>query len=84
MPNGRHGDSPITDIILHDMVVFGDPIDGLVHYIHKSGQYARFSAEMSALLWDNWPHWEDRKPELEKVERRLRERKQEIESSRSS
>jgi hypothetical protein len=35
MPNGKHGDHPYTDILLHGSSEFGEPVDGLVKVLSK-------------------------------------------------
>ncbi|TDC79510.1 hypothetical protein E1193_19005 [Micromonospora sp. KC606] len=37
MPNGKPGDHPITDIIVHRMEVFGPPCDDLIREISQRG-----------------------------------------------
>jgi hypothetical protein len=37
MPNGKPGDHPLTDIVVHGMTVFGDPVDGLIRDAHDAG-----------------------------------------------
>ena len=37
MPNGKPGDHPYTDVVLHGMSVFGPVIDGLIHRVAETG-----------------------------------------------
>jgi hypothetical protein len=42
MPNGKLGDNPVTDIVVHKQEVFGRRIDDLIRRLHAYG------------YWDNW------------------------------
>ena len=46
MPNGSHGDHPITDILHHHLPVYSDPIDNLVRsvaeYVSRDRLYELF------------------------------------------
>ena len=33
MPNGKHGDHPLTDILIHDAEVYGPDVDDLIRKI---------------------------------------------------
>ncbi len=37
MPNGKPGDNPYTDVVLHGMTVFGPVIDGLIRRVAETG-----------------------------------------------
>ncbi len=37
MPNGKPFDHTCTDIVVHGMDVFGEPIDGLVRRVRETG-----------------------------------------------
>jgi hypothetical protein len=37
VPNGKAGDHPLTDIVVHGMTVFGEPVDGLIRHAHAKG-----------------------------------------------
>jgi hypothetical protein len=37
MPNGKPGDHPYTDVVLHGMTVFGPVIDGLIRRVAETG-----------------------------------------------
>jgi hypothetical protein len=37
MPNGRGGDHPYSDIVSHGMKKFGEPLDGLVRELARTG-----------------------------------------------
>lgn len=75
MANGKPGDHPRTDLTIHNMVVYGEPTDGILRSLIKlMGQY-RFDE------WFN-PIWGKSKEEiaeaagakLEVVERDARDR----------
>ena len=46
MPNGRHGDHPLTDIVWHHVDVYTDEIDGLIRKI--------YDADSDALDWNRF------------------------------
>jgi hypothetical protein len=37
MPNGKPGDHPYTDIVAHGAARFGEPLDGLVRELSRTG-----------------------------------------------
>lgn len=39
MPNGKPGDHPYTDIVVHGAAKFGEPLDGLVREMSRTGGY---------------------------------------------
>ncbi|MGH9249419.1 MAG: hypothetical protein ACRD0W_07895 [Acidimicrobiales bacterium] len=40
MPNGKPGDHPLTDIVVHNQMVFGAPVDDLVRELDDQGLWA--------------------------------------------
>jgi hypothetical protein len=53
MPNGKPGDRPLTDIVVHNIEVFGPEIGDKVRRIHAASP--RFLREhLDALLY-SWP-----------------------------
>lgn len=53
MPNGKPGDHPFTDIVVHRATVFGEPVDGLIREIARSAQ-GELREVLAALAW-SWP-----------------------------
>ncbi len=47
--NGKPGDHPLTDVLIHNLVVFGDPWDDelreIVHLLGTERAYDWFNAE---------------------------------------
>jgi hypothetical protein len=40
MPNGKPGDHPLTDIVVHRQAVFGEPIDALISELDRQELWA--------------------------------------------
>lgn len=55
MPNGKLGDHPLTDIVVHRMDVFGDEIDSLVRKIVNMPGYDGIKEQLVKILSDNDP-----------------------------
>lgn len=55
MPNGKPGDHPYTDIVIHGANVYGDDIDDLVREMHHLKSSDLIRDRVSALLWDHNP-----------------------------
>ena len=53
MPNGKPGDHPLTDIVVHGIRVFGPEIDDKIRRIHAEATPA-IKSHLGALLWA-WP-----------------------------
>ena len=53
MPNGRPGDNPLTDLLVHDSVVFGEPIDGFVRNMSKHRFWSEVQVKVGDLLWES-------------------------------
>ena len=53
MPNGKPGDHPLTDIVIHKAEVFGTEIDDKVRRIEKSAS-SEIRLHLAALLYA-WP-----------------------------
>ncbi len=81
MPNGRQGDHPYTDIVHHNLDVFGAPIDDLVRQIDQAEGFHRYREEVHDLLWENNPNWRDHEPDRAKVAQRLQEIQNELTNS---
>ncbi len=54
MPNGKPGDHPYTDIVLHRTDVYGREIDELVREIDRTGPEV-LKTQVSDLLPMPWP-----------------------------
>lgn len=67
MPNGKPGDHPYTDVVVHGRTVFGPPIDDLIRQVAASGGCP---PDVRMLLLDHEPHFGT--PDREKVEVALR------------
>jgi hypothetical protein len=63
MPNGKPGDNPLTDVVLHDLPVFSRKIDGLIRNIAR--------IEGTAKLYHRFDWFS--LPEHEEFEKQLRE-----------
>jgi hypothetical protein len=70
MPNGRPGDNPITDIIVHDLPTFDREIDQLVKEIAEVAQVRAFR-RVERLMFDAQQAPELR-PKLKRKLERLR------------
>jgi hypothetical protein len=53
MPNGKPGDHPLTDIVVHNIEVFGSEIDNKVRRIHAASP-SLLRDHLAAILW-SWP-----------------------------
>ena len=53
MPNGKLGDHPLTDIVVHNATVFGAEIDDKVRQIYADAS-TEVRSHLAALLWA-WP-----------------------------
>ena len=53
MPNGKPGDHPLTDIVVHNIEVFGSEIDDKVRRIHAASPPAVRGHLDALLYW--WP-----------------------------
>jgi hypothetical protein len=51
MPNGKPGDHPITDVMIHNRVVFGEPWDSLLREIVDLLGYERAHEWFNASYW---------------------------------
>ena len=55
MPNGKHGDHPFTDILIHGSSEYGEPVDSLVKKLEKQANWELIKESVSELLWRNSP-----------------------------
>jgi hypothetical protein len=74
MPNGKPGDHPLTDIVVHGMKVFGGPCDELISEISQRGGQSRLEQlELHALDLRFGGH-----PDLTVLEAKLRQIRAEL------
>jgi hypothetical protein len=52
MPNGKPGDHPLTDIVVHGMEVFGASCDDLIREIVRIGGQAELDARFDLFRLD--------------------------------
>jgi hypothetical protein len=69
LPNGKPGDHPYTDVVVHGAKRFGEPIDGLLRQLAKTGGCPD---DLSLLLFENDPSFRDVKVDRAKVESAIR------------
>ena len=65
MPNGKPGDHPYTDIVIHGARVYSEKADALVREIHEMGG----RDEIADLLWQEFNVFEN--PDVTRLERVL-------------
>jgi len=53
MPNGRPGDHPLTDILVHGFTVFGPELDDLIREIDELGGSPDLSREVDLTEYDS-------------------------------
>jgi hypothetical protein len=75
MPNGRPGDHPYTDIVVHGGNIFGQEIDDLVRSMSTHPQFATIRNRVVELLWScpNWTSTAEERAELLSSLSQLRE-----------
>ena len=57
MPNGKPGDHPYTDIVVHKQTIFGSGIDELVREISNMPGFQEFRNQVGELLMKHDPAW---------------------------
>lgn len=80
MPNGRHGDHPLTDILVHGGGAYPPDINAIVLEMSALPGFETIKDRVGDVLWDDWPHWQNVKPDFDKVRVALRALRDEIES----
>lgn len=79
MPNGKIGDHPLTDILIHGCSDFGPQIDSVVRELAAMPSFDKVRDRVANLLWDNWSLWGEKVTrDLQKVSRELAQIKAEI------
>jgi hypothetical protein len=71
MPNGKPGDHPYTDIIVHGADSFGTEITALVKEIHALPGFDAYRNEVQNLLAEHDPTWNKESSNLELVQAKL-------------
>jgi len=71
MPNGKPGDHPLTDILVHGASIFSPEIDSLVRELAAMPDFDQVRERVATLLWDNWPAWQNARPDLLNVRQEL-------------
>lgn len=51
MPNGKHGDNPLTDMFTHGMHPFPDDVEQLLRQLHEISPYAVSRLGKEPLYW---------------------------------
>jgi len=74
MPNGRPGDHPLTDVLIHHHRVFGEEIDDLIHQIADLATWKAFEG-LDDLMFDAQTTGAAR----EKLKRQLQKRRMKLE-----
>jgi hypothetical protein len=67
MPNGREGDHPLTDILRYGTSKYPYDITALVKEIAAIEGFDSIRQEVAAILFEDWPAWENVKPDFDKV-----------------
>jgi hypothetical protein len=62
MPNGRPGDHPITDLMIHQLSVYGEPLDTKLRQIGELMSYHRLCD-----WFEQGQYWTTPKEELEPI-----------------
>lgn len=80
MPNGKPGDHPYTDIVIHGDSIFGPEIDGLIRDIHQRWGRVDEVAEL-AMQYD--PRWGHAETDLSPLLMKLQQLKHHLESEQT-
>jgi len=78
MPNGKPGDHPFTDIVLHGLAVYSPEADSLVREIAALGGRDRI-ADMLLLEFDHMAN-----PDVPRLEHMLKEVRDQLRSAKES
>jgi len=71
MPNGRPGDHPLTDILNHGSSNYPEDIDALVKQLAQMPGFSSVRERVATILWEDWPVWQNVKPNFDKVRESL-------------
>ncbi|QDT28354.1 hypothetical protein Enr10x_36960 [Gimesia panareensis] len=82
MPNGRPGDHPAVDILVHGISSgFPDDIFETVRDLAQHPKYPLISDRVDELLWKYWPSWRNANPDLDEVRRQLQALREELDQA---
>ena len=62
MPNGKPGDHPITDLMVHHLAVYGEPLDNELRQLGELMSYRRLCD-----WFEGEQHWTTPKEQLEPI-----------------
>jgi hypothetical protein len=71
VPNGKPGDHPFTDLLIHGWETFGKEITALVKEIDGLPGSKAYRDEIAQLLLENDPAWNRKSANLDRVKDRL-------------
>jgi hypothetical protein len=72
MANGKPGDHPLTDMLSYGSASrYPNDIFELVRQLAAMPGFASVSDEVGKILWHDWPHWENVRPDFQKVRNKL-------------
>ena len=63
MPNGKPGDHPYTDILIHGSSEYGEDVDAVVKALAKMPGFKSVSDEVANILWEYSPRFRPKKKE---------------------
>jgi len=78
MPNGRPGDHPLTDILSYGSSNYPEDINALVKHLAQMPRFASVRDRVANILWEDWPAWQNVKPDFAKVRAALLEVQREL------
>lgn len=61
MPNGKPGDNPITDTVIHGMHPFPPDLEGLIFQLHKLAPQIFNALEWEPFKWEQGKHLNEAK-----------------------
>jgi hypothetical protein len=80
MPNGRPGDHPLTDILSYGASNYPEDINALVKQLAQMPGFAAVRDRVANILWEDWPAWQNVKPDFAKVRVSLLEVQRELQT----
>ena len=79
MPNGKPGDHPYTDVVIHGMSVFGPVIGGLIRNLADTGEV---DEGVKTFLYYHDPRWQKTTCDYGEIESQLRKALKDLKGSR--
>ena len=79
MPNGKPGDHPLTDIVHYGSSSYPDEINELVREMAKHPRFEFIRDRVADILWEDWPSWQNVRPDFAKVRSSLESLRTEME-----